>query len=66
LQEAWRFARTLRDGSITINDAPSHGVGYFPFGGTGKSGIGHEGLGYSIEELTRLKTITINLATGGG
>jgi glyceraldehyde-3-phosphate dehydrogenase [NAD(P)+] len=36
-------------------------VGFFPFGGTGKSGLGRQGIGYSIEGMTRLKTVVINL-----
>lgn len=60
--EAWRVAKSLKDGEITINDAPAHGVGFFPFGGTGDSGTGREGIGYSIEEMTRLKTVVFNLA----
>jgi glyceraldehyde-3-phosphate dehydrogenase [NAD(P)+] len=60
--DAWRVAKSLKDGEITINDAPSHGVGFFPFGGTGDSGTGREGIGYSIEEMTRLKTVVFNLA----
>lgn len=60
--DAWKVAKSLKDGGITVNDAPSHGVGFFPFGGTGDSGTGREGIGYSIEEMTRLKTIIFNLA----
>ncbi|MBE0516464.1 MAG: aldehyde dehydrogenase family protein [Methanophagales archaeon] len=60
--DAWRVAKSLKDGEITINDAPAHGVGFFPFGGTGDSGTGREGIGYSIEEMTRLKTVVFNLA----
>jgi hypothetical protein len=59
--DAWQVAKSLKDGEITINDAPSHGVGFFPFGGTGDSGTGREGIGYSIEEMTRLKTVVFNL-----
>lgn len=60
--EAWRVAKSLKDGEISVNDAPAHGVGFFPFGGTGDSGTGREGIGYSIEEMTRLKTVVFNLA----
>lgn len=65
IYKAWRVSKMLHDGEITINDSPSHGVGYFPFGGTGESGIGREGIGYSIDEMTRLKTIVFNLSPAG-
>ena len=56
---ALKMAKQLQDGSVTINSAPAHGVGHFPFGGNKKSGLGREGLGYSIDELTRLHTVII-------
>jgi glyceraldehyde-3-phosphate dehydrogenase [NAD(P)+] len=62
---AWKVSKALEDGSVSVNDAPAHGVGYFPFGGNKDSGIGREGVGYSIDEMTRLKTISFNLAPAG-
>ncbi len=60
LDAAWRAARALECGQVTINDAPAHGVGHFPFGGRKPdSGIGREGLGYSIDECTVLKTVVM-------
>jgi len=60
LDNAWRTARALECGQVTINDAPAHGLGHFPFGGRKPdSGIGREGLGYSIDECTVLKTVVI-------
>ncbi len=61
----WRVAKALECGEVTINDCPSHGVGYFPFGGIKDSGLGREGIGYSIDEMTNLKTIVFNLAPAG-
>lgn len=61
----WRAAKALECGEVTINDCPAHGVGYFPFGGIKDSGLGREGIGYSIDEMTNLKTIVFNLATAG-
>ena len=60
LQNAWKAARALECGQVTVNDAPAHGVGHFPFGGRKPdSGIGREGLGYSIDECTVLKTVVL-------
>ncbi|HEX8771724.1 MAG TPA: aldehyde dehydrogenase family protein [Acidimicrobiales bacterium] len=60
LDSAWRAARALECGQVTVNDAPAHGVGHFPFGGRKPdSGIGREGLGYSIDECTVLKTVVL-------
>ena len=60
LEHAWRAARALECGQVTVNDAPAHGVGHFPFGGRKPdSGIGREGLGYSIDECTVLKTVVM-------
>ena len=61
----WRVAKRLECGEVTVNDYPSHGVGYFPFGGIKDSGMGREGIGYSIDEMTNLKTIVFNLEAGG-
>lgn len=60
LDNAWRAARELQCGMVTVNDAPAHGVGHFPFGGRKPdSGVGREGLGYSIDECTTLKTVVL-------
>ncbi len=56
---ALKIAKELEDGSVTINASPAHGVGHFPFGGNKKSGLGREGIKYSIDELTKLHTIII-------
>lgn len=61
----WHVAKALECGEVTINDYPLHGVGYFPFGGIKDSGMGREGVGYSIDEMTHLKTIVFNLAPAG-
>ncbi|MGC9201801.1 MAG: NADP-dependent glyceraldehyde-3-phosphate dehydrogenase [Thermoproteota archaeon] len=55
-----RYMRRLEVGAVYINDYPRHGIGYYPFGGRKDSGIGREGIGYSIEYVTALKTIVYN------
>jgi glyceraldehyde-3-phosphate dehydrogenase [NAD(P)+] len=65
LYRMWRVAKGIRAGGVTVNDLPRHGVGFFPFGGVKESGIGREGIGYSIDEMTVLKTIVINIEPAG-
>lgn len=55
-----KLVRYLEFGAIYINDLPRHGIGYYPFGGRKESGIGREGIGYSVEYVTAYKTIVYN------
>src|SRR5205823_2114241 len=61
LNKARRIAKRLEDSAVTINSYPAHGVGHFPVGGNKKSGMGREGIGSSIEEMTRVQTIVLNM-----
>jgi glyceraldehyde-3-phosphate dehydrogenase (NADP+) len=61
VDRAVRIAAVLEDGSVTINASPAHGVGNFPFGGDKDSGMGREGIGYSMDEMTKLHTIVFSL-----
>jgi acyl-CoA reductase-like NAD-dependent aldehyde dehydrogenase len=61
LDKAIYLARNIESGSVTINGSPAHGVGNFPFGGDKDSGIGREGLNYSIDEMTKLHTIVFSM-----
>jgi glyceraldehyde-3-phosphate dehydrogenase [NAD(P)+] len=56
---AMDMADDIQAGAVRINGAPSHGLGDIPFGGVKSSGIGREGLGYSIEEFTTSKSIIL-------
>jgi len=55
-----KLIRYLEVGAIYINDIPRHGINYYPFGGRKASGIGREGIGYSIEQVTAIKSIVYN------
>jgi glyceraldehyde-3-phosphate dehydrogenase [NAD(P)+] len=56
---AMRVADRLEAGAVRINGAPSHGLGDIPFGGVKDSGIGREGIGYSIDAFTTTKSIVL-------
>ncbi len=60
-RRVWRIARDLHVGELTVNDHPRHGVGSFALGGSKASGVGREGIGYTVDEMTELKTIVFNL-----
>ncbi len=62
---AWKIMKSLQVGNVTLNAAPSHGTAYFPFGGVKNSGQGKEGVGYSLEEMTIIKTVIFNLSPAG-
>ncbi|WP_292000057.1 NADP-dependent glyceraldehyde-3-phosphate dehydrogenase [Caldivirga sp.] len=55
-----KAARLLEVGAVYVNDYPRHGIGYYPFGGRKDSGIGREGLGYTLEHVTAYKAIVYN------
>jgi glyceraldehyde-3-phosphate dehydrogenase [NAD(P)+] len=56
---AMRVAGRLEAGGVRINGAPSHGLGDIPFGGVKDSGIGREGLGYTIDAFVESKSIIL-------
>jgi glyceraldehyde-3-phosphate dehydrogenase [NAD(P)+] len=56
---AMDVAERLDAGAVRINGAPSHGLGDIPFGGNKKSGINREGIGVSIEQFVRRKSIVL-------
>jgi glyceraldehyde-3-phosphate dehydrogenase [NAD(P)+] len=60
-----KLIRFLEVGAVYINDYPRHGIGYYPFGGRKDSGIGREGIGYSLEYVTAYKSIVYNYKGAG-
>lgn len=64
-RRARKVARKLEVGSVFINEYPRHGIGYYPFGGVKDSGIGREGIGYSVIQLTTTKSIVHNFKGSG-
>lgn len=64
LNQAFSIAAQLEVGTVQINNKPERGPDNFPFLGVKSSGMGTQGVRYSIESMTRPKAVTINLAGG--
>lgn len=56
-----RIARELRVGAVNLNAGPQFDSPHIPFGGVKDSGVGREGIRYSIREMSVTKTITLPL-----
>lgn len=65
INKAFRIAEKLEVGTVQINNKTERGPDHFPFLGVKASGIGTQGVRYSIEAMTRLKATTVNLAESG-
>ena len=61
IDEAFYIANKLEVGTVQINNKPERGPDHFPFSGVKASGIGTQGIKYSIEAMSRLKGTIINL-----
>lgn len=59
VQLAMAVAERLDAGGVVINGTDNYRPPIIPFGGVKLSGSGREGLGYTIDELTREKTIVL-------
>lgn len=57
--KALTASKTLRFGSVHINETSSSRADAMPFGGVKDSGFGHEGPRYAIRELTEERLITL-------
>lgn len=57
LSRAFHAARKLEAGGVLINEVPTFRADHMPYGGMKESGLGREGPGYAIEEMTELKLV---------
>jgi acyl-CoA reductase-like NAD-dependent aldehyde dehydrogenase len=64
LRRGLAFAESARTGWVNINEGTNYWESHLPFGGRAgsQSGLGRVGGRFSIERLTELKTIVVNLA----
>lgn len=59
LSRSLEAARKIQAGSVWINEATRTRYDTYPFGGTGESGLGREGIRYAMEGFSQLKHIGI-------
>ena len=55
-QQAWD---ELEVGGVVIGDVPSWRIDHMPYGGVKDSGLGREGLRWSMEDMTELRLMVI-------
>ena len=58
---AMRFAKEVHSGNLHINSSPQWRADVMPYGGLKDSGMGKEGPGYAIEEMSELKMVVFHL-----
>uniref|UniRef100_UPI0015D93DAE aldehyde dehydrogenase family protein n=1 Tax=Klebsiella pneumoniae TaxID=573 RepID=UPI0015D93DAE len=55
------IADKLEVGTVQINNKTERGPDHFPFLGVKASGMGTQGVKYSIEAMTRPKAVVVNV-----
>lgn len=60
LNLAMQIAGRLEVGTVQLNNKTERGPDHFPFTGIKSSGVGTQGIRYSIEAMSRLKSFVLN------
>ncbi|HUU46454.1 MAG TPA: aldehyde dehydrogenase family protein [Acidobacteriota bacterium] len=61
IEVAFKAAYELDCGGVMINDSTDYRLDSMPFGGVKYSGLGREGLKFSLQEMTEPKVVCFNL-----
>lgn len=61
LNDVFYAFNNVEAGGIVINDVPTFRADQQPYGGLKNSGIGREGIRYTIEDYTEIKVLSLNL-----
>ncbi|MGL4850299.1 MAG: NADP-dependent glyceraldehyde-3-phosphate dehydrogenase [Clostridium sp.] len=61
INKAFYVANKLEVGTVQVNNKTERGPDHFPFLGVKSSGMGIQGIRYSIEAMSRVKATVINL-----
>ncbi|MFN8520331.1 MAG: aldehyde dehydrogenase family protein [Chloroflexota bacterium] len=59
LGHAWRAFEELEVGGVILNDVPTYRIDHMPYGGVKDSGLGREGLRWSIEDMTEVRILVL-------
>ena len=59
LHKAMKAWDELEVGGVVVGDIPSWRVDHMPYGGVKDSGLGREGIRYSMEEMTEMRLLVI-------
>jgi succinate-semialdehyde dehydrogenase/glutarate-semialdehyde dehydrogenase len=59
LKKAFKVAKSLQCGTVVVNGSGNYRSMHQPFGGYKMSGLGREGIAYTLEEFTQKKTIAL-------
>jgi len=59
LAHSWQAFNELQVGGVIVNDTPTYRIDHMPYGGVKDSGLGREGLRWSIEDMTELRLMVV-------
>ncbi len=61
LKDIFYAFKNVECGGVVVNDVPTYRADHQPYGGTKSSGLGREGVRYSIQDMTEIKILSVNL-----
>jgi glyceraldehyde-3-phosphate dehydrogenase (NADP+) len=61
LKDVFYAFKYVECGGVVINDVPTFRADHQPYGGMKDSGLGREGIRYTIEDMTEIKILSMNL-----
>lgn len=59
LRAAWDSFSDLDVGGVIVNDIPTYRIDHMPYGGVKDSGLGREGLRWSMEDMTEIRIMVL-------
>ena len=59
LAHSWQAFNELEVGGVILNDISSYRIDHMPYGGVKDSGLGREGLRWSIEDMTEIRIMVL-------